>query len=69
MTATANATATICARCGSAPPMVVGMSLCKACLRRQVAAERSERERRMLEPAKEQRRQHREIRPIGRADK
>ena len=59
----------VCARCRSAPPMVAGMSLCKACLRRQVAAEREQHERRMLEPAKDQRRQRREIRPIGRADK
>jgi hypothetical protein len=62
MTATANATATVCARCRAAPPMVVGMSLCKACLRRQVAAERSENERRMLERAHDQRPQRREIR-------
>jgi hypothetical protein len=69
MATTANATVTICARCRSAPPMVTGMSHCKACLRHQVAAERSERERRMLEPAKDQRRLRREIGPIGRADK
>jgi hypothetical protein len=69
MDTTAAAPATVCTGCRSAPPMVVGMSHCKACLRHQVAAERSERERRMLEPAKDQRHQRREIRPIGRADK
>ena len=49
----------LCARCRSAPPLVPAMRTCKACLQKQVAFERAQRERRMRDWAKDQRRARR----------
>ena len=45
----------MCTRCRSAPPMVPRMSVCRACLKAQVDAERKEREQRMRRMTKERR--------------
>jgi hypothetical protein len=63
------ATATTCTRCRSAPPRAPGMSTWRACLKKQVDAERREREKRRREWTKERRSVRRHSRPSGRQDK